>query len=165
MDITCTGTDPARLAAIFERGLDDAGARVEPFADDEGGWPLRCCLRDSARGDRLAIIGYSPFDWVGPYRETGPLVVHTTGCPGHTRAYPEQFERRDQVLRAFGDDAGRHNTQVYALNRLVHAGEGLRVAVEEVLTDPRVREVHSHNVISQCFNFAATPTAPSSTTP
>lgn len=82
-------------------------------------------------------------------------MVHVGDCPGHTGGFPEQFEQRDQVLRAFGDDAGRHNTQVYDLNRLARACEGLADAIHEILADPRVREVHSHNVISQCFNFSA----------
>lgn len=134
---------------------DDVGARIEPFIDAEGGWPLRCCLCDSRPGDRLAIIGYSPFSWVGPYRETGPVVVHVQGCPGHDGAFPQHFEHRDQVVRAFGSDAGRINTQVYDQNRLVRAGEGLQAVITVVLADPRVREVHVHNVVSQCFNFTA----------
>lgn len=156
MDITYTGIGADELASILERGTDEGGNRVEPFTDDDGGWPLRCCLRDSCPGDRLAIMAFSPFPWVGPYRETGPIVVHSEGCPGKVAGYPSQFDQRDQIVRAFGDDAGRHHTQVYGLNRMVRAGDGLEAAVREALGDDRVEFVHVHNVISQCYSFTAT---------
>lgn len=148
--------DRQELARVLESCLDHAGNAVRPFIDDEGGWPLRCCLTDSAPGDQLAIIAYSPFGWSSPYRETGPVVVHTSGCPGHDGGFPEQFESRDQIVRAFGDADGRVNTQVYDRHRFVRAGDGLARAIDEILTDPRVREVHVHNVMAQCFSFAAT---------
>ncbi|GGB23414.1 hypothetical protein GCM10011492_11620 [Flexivirga endophytica] len=149
------GLDPHELAQVLDRGIDQGGNPVEPFTDYDGGWPLRCCLADSCPGDVIAIIAFSPFSWHGPYRETGPVVVHAAGCPGHDGRFPVQFEGRDQVLRAFGDDAGRVNTQVYDRHRLVRAGDGLASAIDAILADPRVREVHAHNVISQCFSFAA----------
>jgi len=156
MDITYTGISAQELASILERGTDDGGNAIASFADDDGGWPLRCCLRDSAPGDRLAIIALSPFPWSSPYRETGPVVVHSDSCPGTTSGHPSQFDQRDQVVRAFGDDAGRRHTQVYDLNRLVRAGDGLEAAVQEILCDDRVDFVHVHNVLSQCYSFTAT---------
>ena len=153
--ITYTGIGADELASILDRGTAENGHPITPFTDDDGGWPLRCCLRDSAPGDRLAIIAFSPFPWTGPYRETGPIVVHSEDCPGATNGYPSQFDQRDQVIRAFGDDAGRHRTQVYDLNRLVRAGDGLEAAVREALRDDRVEFVHVHNVLSQCYSFTA----------
>jgi hypothetical protein len=164
MDITYTGVGADRLASILERGIDDGGNEIASFTDDDGGWPLRCCLRDSAPGDRLAIIAFSPFAWSSPYRETGPVVVHSDRCPGTTSGYPSQFDHRDQVVRAFGDDAGRHHTQVYELNRLVPAGDGLEAAVQEILRDDRVEFVHVHNVLSQCYSFTATRATTGATT-
>lgn len=149
------GLDPHEVARVLHDGVDHAGNPVETFVDPEGGWPLRCCLTDSAPGERLAIIAFSPFTWNSPYRETGPVVVHAAGCLGYDGLLPTAFDARDQVLRAFGDDDGRVNTQVYDRNRLVRAGEGLAAAIEAMLADPRVREVHAHNVVSQCFSFAA----------
>lgn len=151
MDIICTGiteTDRRELLA----GYDANGLPVEPFTDTDGGWPLRCCLRLSIRGVRLAIVAWSPFAWTSPYRETGPVVVHAEDCPGHDGSVPGYLEERDQAIKAFGEADGRSRTQVYDRNRLVRAGEGLRAAVLEVLADPRVEEVHLHNVLSQCWN-------------
>ncbi len=141
---------------MLDSGVDHVGNPVDSFTDREGGWPLRCCLTDSRPGDEIAIIAFSPFGWTSPYRETGPVVVHTRDCPGHDGLFPTQFEDRDQIVRAFGDADGRVNTQIYDQHRFVRAGDGLVRAIDQILTDPRVREVHLHNVIAQCFSFAAT---------
>lgn len=155
METTWTGINGHDLDRLRAEGTDHGGNPVEPFIDAEGGWPLRCCLADSRPDDRLAIVAWSPFPWLGAYRETGPVVVHADRCRGATGGFPVQFESRDQVVRAFGSDDGRERTQVYGLNRLVRAGDGLRAYVEGVLDDPRVEFVHVHNVVSQCFNFSA----------
>jgi hypothetical protein len=57
--------DPARLAALRGTGIDHGGNTVAPFVDDDGGWALRCCLRDSVAGERLAIVAWQPFSWQG----------------------------------------------------------------------------------------------------
>lgn len=85
------------LAAILDAGTDHGGNPVARFEDQSGGWPLRCCLTDSVRGDQLAIIALSPFPWDSAHRETGPVVLHTETCGGASRSFPAQFETRDQV--------------------------------------------------------------------
>lgn len=155
MGIKYEGMGRAELTEMLQVGRDHGGSPVEPFVDSAGGWPLRCCLKASVEGDRIAIVGFSPFPWDGPYRETGPVVIHADGCRGSSGAFPERFETRDQVVRAFGDDAGRRHTQVYDLNRVVPARTGLRSVIESVLADDRVEFVHVHNLVAQCFSFAA----------
>src|SRR4051812_23554195 len=59
----------SQLAELRDHRIDHGGNPVEIFADVEGGWPLRCCLRDSTAGDRLAIVAWAPFPWCGPYAE------------------------------------------------------------------------------------------------
>ncbi|MGQ4362104.1 DUF1203 domain-containing protein [Streptomyces sp. SAS_272] len=80
-------------AALSEiRGRDDAGRPAAPFADVEGGAPLRCCLRRSAVGERIALVSYAPLRrWAaetgaepGAYDEQGPVFVHADACPGFT---------------------------------------------------------------------------------
>jgi hypothetical protein len=154
------GVQPSALDRLRWERIDDAGNPVEPFTDDEGGWPLRCCLTDSLPGDRLAIVAHAPFPWNSAYRETGPVVIHADRCAGTDGSFPEAFEDRDQILRAFGDDDHRKHTQIYDLHRHIHAGEGIRVAIDGILDDPRVEFVHAHNVISQCYSFTARRPAP-----
>ena len=155
MDISYSGLDPAELRRVLATATDHAGAPVQPFVETGRDWPLRCCLTTSRPGDRLAIIAFSNFPWTSPYRETGPVVVHADGCAGASGEYPRQFDDRDQVVRAFGDDAGRVHTQVYDLNTLVRAGDGLEATVERILADERVEFVHAHNVLHQCYSFSA----------
>ncbi len=39
---------------------DDAGNAPRVKVEDEGGSPLRCCLRASRPGERVALVSYAP---------------------------------------------------------------------------------------------------------
>ncbi len=76
---------------------DDAGRAPVPFTDEEGGAPLRCCLRRSTPGERIALVSYAPLRrWAaetgadpGAYDEQGPVFVHAGECAGpRTGALP-----------------------------------------------------------------------------
>ena len=147
------GIEPSLLASVLDAGIDHGGNPIRSFVDHEGGWQLRCCLSDSMVGDRIAVIAWSPFGWDGPYRETGPVVVHVEGCPGSWRqpAVPEQFGERSLILRPYGHD----HTIAYDLVRRIEAGAGVADAVAELLHQPEVEEVHARNPLAGCFAFAA----------
>ena len=80
--------DPAVLAGL--RAADDAGNPPRLLTDTDGGSPLRCCLRASAPGERVALVSYAPLHrWAratgadpGPYDEVGPVFIHPAPCPG-----------------------------------------------------------------------------------
>ena len=147
------GVDRSRLAEVLTVGLDDGGNPIEPFVDDEGGWPLRCCLRESTPGERLAIIAWSPFDWTGPYRETGPIVVHADPCPtepdGLTRL-PDALDSRPMVLRPYSHD---HRIVYELVTHLPHGDLGAHV--QRLLDHPEVAEVHGRNWTGGCYAFTA----------
>lgn len=82
---------PVGAAALKQlRESDDAGRPMCPFTDEEGGAPLRCCLRPSRRGERTALVTYAPLRrWAaetgaepGAYDEQGPVFIHAEECPG-----------------------------------------------------------------------------------
>jgi hypothetical protein len=154
MNALFTGTDPAELRRVLADGTDHDGNPVEPFTDDDGGWPLRCCLTDSQPGDRIAIIAWSPMPWSGAYAETGPIVVHTDGCdtPGPTPRLPADLDARAMVLRPYGPD------RRIAYHRVRHApaGGSLTDHVEELLAFDDVDFVHGRNVTGGCYSFTAT---------
>lgn len=103
MTFHVTGIDADQLDAALDDGLDHAKNPIKSFVDDDGGWPLRCCLGDSAPGDEIAIIAWSPFPWKGAYAETGPVVVHTANCPGAPEPkLSGEFDIRPMVLRPYG---------------------------------------------------------------
>jgi hypothetical protein len=154
MSVTFHGIDRARLERVLAAAVDDGGNPIEPFVDDEGGWPLRCCLQESMPGDRLAIIAWSPFDWSGPYRETGPVVVHVEACPaapGVLTRLPDALDARPMVLRPYSHD----HRIIYELVAHLPTGGGVGSAAERLLEDPAVAEVHGRNWTGGCYAFTA----------
>jgi hypothetical protein len=157
MTFHVTGIDADQLAAALDDGLDHAQNLIEPFVDDDGGWPLRCCLGDSAPGDEIAIIAWSPFPWKGAYAETGPVVIHTANCPGAPAPkLSDEFDIRPMVLRPYGFN------QRIAYHRVRHVNNGasLSAHLEELLAEADVDFVHGRNVTGGCYAFTATRVEP-----
>ena len=127
---------PAALAA-------DATRR---FIDEDGGRPLRCCLRDSRPGERIALVAVTPDGPQGAYRETGPVFLHAEGCAGPADAgYPEDFRRRTQVFRAYDHDG------VIVGGTVVQPGTAQEETAARLLTDPDVAFVQTRNVVHGCY--------------
>jgi hypothetical protein len=136
------------LAAVREAGRDLAGNPFQPFATAAGGEPLRCCLRLSRTGERVALIAYRPPGGAGPYQETGPVFVHAEPCDGYPgdAGWPPEFRRRQQVLRGY-DHSGR------IADALLVDGIEAERGITTLLGDPRVAMVQSRNVLYGCFMF------------
>ena len=116
------------------------------FVDDDGGAPLRCCLRDSRAGERIALVAVTPEGPQGAYRETGPVFLHAGGCAGPAdSAYPDEFRRRTQVFRAY-DHGG-----VIVGGHVVPAGTGQEEAAARLLADPDVAFLQTRNVVFGCY--------------
>ncbi|MFD4372569.1 DUF1203 domain-containing protein [Streptomyces sp. NPDC058486] len=154
---TPRAVEPAALAAL--RTTDDAGRPCVPYAAEEGGEPLRCCLRPARPGERIALVSYAPLRrWAvatgaapGAYDEVGPVFVHAEECggpadPAESETYP--FERAGalRTVRRYGAD-GR-----ILGGRLVEL-PGLDEAFTEAFTDPSVALVHVRAVEYGCFHF------------
>ncbi|CAL9439356.1 DUF1203 domain-containing protein [Streptomyces sp. enrichment culture] len=139
--------------------LDDAGRPAVPVTDGEGGAPLRCCLRHSRPGERIALVSYAPLRrWAaetgvdpGAYDERGPVFVHAQECAGPECAGPEggglPFTRAHRVLRRYSAD-GR-----ILGGRLVEAPEDFGPALGEAFADPAVALVHVRAVEYGCFLY------------
>ncbi|MEU7422922.1 DUF1203 domain-containing protein [Streptomyces sp. NPDC040750] len=146
---------PIPAAALEElRAADDAGRPAVPFTDEEGGAPLRCCLRHSTPGERIALVSYAPLRrWAagtgadpGPYDEQGPVFVHASGCPGPDGdALP--FTNSHRMVRRYSAD-GR-----ILGGRLVEDAAGFEPAFAEAFADPRVALVHVRAVEYGCFLY------------
>jgi hypothetical protein len=127
---------PAALAADATRA----------WTDEDGGAPLRCCLRDSRPGERIALVAATPDGPQGAYRETGPVFLHADGCAGPADAgYPEDFRRRTQVFRAY------NRTGVIVGGEVVPPGAGQEEAAARLLADPDVAFVQTRNVVFGCY--------------
>jgi hypothetical protein len=137
-----------RLRAV---GTDAAGRAVEHHVAG-GGEPLRCCLRNARRGERLILFAHALDLPDGPYRETGPVFAHGEVCPGpaSSTSYPPDWHGRPQVLRAY-DERGRIHEAT-----TMHDGTDPEAAIDAVLRTPGVAQVHSRNVLYGCYMFSVT---------
>ncbi|QLJ00385.1 DUF1203 domain-containing protein [Streptomyces sp. NEAU-sy36] len=134
------------------RTADDAGRPAVPYTDEEGGAPLRCCLRRSAPGERIALVSYAPLRrWAaatgarpGADDEQGPVFVHAGECPGW--AGPGlPFDNSHRVLRRYSAE-GR-----ILGGRLVQ--DGFHAALTAAFEDPEVALVHVRAVEYGCFLY------------
>jgi Protein of unknown function (DUF1203) len=140
----------AELQQIRAARADEAGNRLAVHADPDGGSPLRCCLRESAPGERVLLIAYTPPGTRGAYAERGPVFIHAEPCGGYSTPdrYPPALSHRQQIVRAYDQD-GR-----IAAGVLADDGEHALTVIRGLLARPDVTLVHLRNVGYGCYNFA-----------
>ncbi|EST24743.1 DUF1203 domain-containing protein [Streptomyces roseochromogenus] len=135
------------------RTTDDAGRPMTPFTDEEGGAPLRCCLRRSEPGERITLVSYAPLRrWAaetgaapGAYDEQGPVFLHADPCPGPPDPAALPFTDAHRVLRRYSADG-------HILGgRLVDTD--FPSALTEAFADPEVAVVHVRAVEYGCFLY------------
>ena len=137
------------LDRIRSRGVDDFGNELVVMTQqDEGGRPLRCCLRDGTVGERFALIAWQPADVGGPYAEVGPVFIHADSCDGYPtdNVYPEGFRHRNQLFRAYDRDGWQVD------NRLVEGGNA-EAAIADLFARPETSYLHSRNALPGCYMF------------
>jgi hypothetical protein len=162
MTVTQTRTEIAAIDAAVVADLlrlDDAGRPPLILTDDDdGGSPLRCCLRLSRPGEQVALVSYAPLRrWAkqrgvdpGAYDETGPIFLHTEPCGGRIdRGYPAELRGFKRMLRAYSTD-GR-----ILRGEIVEPGGDFEGAIDDLLADPDVAVVHGRAIDFGCFTFEA----------
>jgi hypothetical protein len=139
------------LAAL--RSIDDAG-RPPRVVPDDGGSPLRCCLRRSTGGESIALVSYAPLRrWSqetgtdpGPYDELGPVFIHMTPCNGPASAgLPLPLFDGRRVLRAYGAAGSILG------GWLVEPADDPEQMLAEIFADPAVAMVHARFAEFGCF--------------
>jgi hypothetical protein len=148
---------PVPALALNElRSLDDAGRPAVALTDEEGGAPLRCCLRRSAPGERIALVSYAPLRrWAaetgadpGPYDEQGPVFIHAEECAGPDEGDGYPFAHTHRTVRRYSAD-GR-----ILGGALVAAPDD--DAFHDAFDDPAVALVHVRAVEYGCFLYEVT---------
>ncbi|MCX4974452.1 DUF1203 domain-containing protein [Streptomyces sp. NBC_00620] len=134
------------------RSVDDAGRGMVPVTDEEGGAPLRCCLRRSLPGEVIALVSYAPLRrWAastgvdpGAYDEQGPVFIHAEACAGPDGAgYP--FANAHRTVRRYSAEGRILGGQ------LVAAPDD--AAFRNAFDDPAVALVHVRAVEYGCFLY------------
>jgi hypothetical protein len=146
---------PAIVAAL--RTSDDSGRRPRVTVDSDGGAPMRCCLRLSRPGERLALVSYAPLRrWAletggdpGPYDEVGPVFIHAEECDGHPAgAMPSELFEARRMFRKY-DSSG-----AILGGRMVEVGESPAAVADEIFgSEPDVALIHVRAVEFGCFLF------------
>lgn len=151
---TVRAIDAAVVAELLD--VDDAGHGPRIMVDEDGGSPLRCCLRLSQPGERVALVSYAPLRrWAnahhvdaGPYDEVGPIFVHPAPCDGtDDDGYPSELVGSSRMLRAYSAGGG------ILRGILVEPDGAFDTALEELLSDPKVAVVHGRALEFGCFTF------------
>ncbi|GAA0613644.1 DUF1203 domain-containing protein [Streptomyces crystallinus] len=155
---TALAISPAALDQL--RVSDDAGRPCEPFIDEEGGAPLRCCLRLSAPGERIALVSYAPLrrwaarTWAKPgaYDEQGPVFIHAA-CDGPRAldSYPFAHAGALRTVRRY--DAEGHIVGGRLLVIPEDATPAYESAFAEAFADPAVALLHVRAVEYGCFLY------------
>ncbi|MGW1281808.1 DUF1203 domain-containing protein [Streptomyces tsukubensis] len=152
--------EPAVLTLL--RTTDDAGRPCLPYTDDEGGAPLRCCLRRSRPGESIALVSYAPLRrWAaesgadpGAYDEQGPVFIHAEECGGPPAAVPDHPFVHAGALRVLRRYDARGRIRGGRLLELTDAPDGgFEQALEEAFADPAVALVHIRAAEHGCFLF------------
>jgi hypothetical protein len=173
MTITQAHASGARMTAAFEvraidpgvlarlRVTDDAGHAPRLVTDEAGGSPLRCCLRASKPGDRIALVSYAPLrQWSGetgadpgPYDEVGPVFIHPQACGGPRGAgYPEDFAGWPRLFRAYRADGTILSGRLSTADEVGGQAAAQRL-LGEIFADPEVAVVHARALEFGCFTF------------
>jgi hypothetical protein len=155
MTTTLYTARPIAPRALEElRTTDDAGHPTAPFTDTEGGSPLRCCLRRSEPGERIALVSYAPLRrWAaetdaapGAYDEVGPVFLHAESCEGPAGDVLP-FTNAHRTVR-------RYCARGHILGgRLVGEPDAFEQALTEAFDDPAVALVHVRAVEYGCFLY------------
>lgn len=146
------------------RKTDDAGRRPRRIVEEEGGNPLRCCLRRSRPGEALLLAAYAPLRrWAletgadpGAYEEVGPVFVHEEPCEGPQQGtgsgYPAEMGGPRRVFRTYRADGSildGHLVEAHRSEDPVAAS----TLLDALLEDPETAVVHVRAVEFGCFMF------------
>jgi len=141
---------PSAVAEQIRKARSDGhgNSSLEPIPVDESpGYICRHCLEDPAVGESVYLFSYSPFQRAVPYRNLGPIFVHTTDCRryGTPDTLPQSLRNRLLSLRAYRADD-------YLVVADVSPGDEADRVLDRFFDLPEVAYVDIHNARPGCFN-------------
>ena len=148
MTFQISALDPRRFDRFFAMSdaelADNLAARR--VAMTKPGFPCRISLADAEIGEEVILVNHTHQDGASPFRAAHAIYVRKGAeqarpAIGET---PEFFRSRMLSLRAFNDQA------MIVAAELVE-GAKLGPALESLLADPAVRDVHIHFAKYGCY--------------
>ncbi|MEU8171394.1 DUF1203 domain-containing protein [Microbispora hainanensis] len=146
------------------RKTDDAGRAPRRIVEEEGGNPLRCCLRRSQAGEAILLAAYAPLRrWAvetgadpGAYEEVGPVFVHEEPCEGPRPetgpGYPAAMGGPLRVFRTYRADGSILDGHLVDAHRSADP-MAASILLETLLENPEAALVHVRAVEFGCFLF------------
>jgi hypothetical protein len=140
---------------------DDAGHEPRVIVHAEGGSPLRCCLRLSQAGERIALVSYAPVRrWAGAtgadpgaYDEIGPVFIHPESCDGPAGSgYPEELIGSTRVFRSYRSNGSIAGGRLATGDELEDQAAAGRV-LSGLFADAEAAVVHARALEFGCFTF------------
>src|ERR1700680_2510652 len=138
---------PTEIAQAMRRDLrDEYGNTLVAETSVGGAEPCRHCLKRAVPGEKLLLFAHSPFAASGPYKEVGPIFVHSHACRRYERsdAFPEDFKRAPVVLRGYDE------RQTIAMAELVEPAAVER-RIEAMLQSPEVAFIQVRSWTYGCY--------------
>ena len=140
---------PSEFAEAARSNAADAlGNVLEPEVQQTAGNPCRHCLRRARAGERLTLFSHSPFERQNPYKEHGPIFVHSDGCERYATPHelPADFVNGQIVLRAYDREQ-----RIARVAVVVDGSANLRA--EQLLSDPEIAFLHARSFTHGCYLF------------
>jgi hypothetical protein len=137
---------PPALADHARRTAIEHGCAVTVAGDDDGPYPVRCCLRDAEAGEGVLLLSAQPVTADSPYAAPGPIYLHLHPCEGYRPDgdVPEILQKRLLSVRAFDGAHMMTGTEVVQ-------GADLEPAAERLLAISGTAYLHVHFAGAGCF--------------
>jgi hypothetical protein len=135
-------------AAVRASRRDAEGGAVEIRQATDRRFPCRHCLAEVRFMADALLLPYWPFRGRGAYATRGPIFLCAEPCRAYQESgvLPEIVATRRVNLRAYDGS----ETMIYRHSCLVE-GDATEAAVNSMLGDPEVAEVHAHTALHGCF--------------
>ncbi|MEM7711850.1 MAG: DUF1203 domain-containing protein [Pseudomonadota bacterium] len=138
---------------LFDLTDDDLAARGarRMVADSHPGFPCRVTLADAPVGEEVILANHVHQPANSPYRASHAVYVRRSARPSRPApgAVPEVLSRRTLAVRGFDAAAMMRRAEIVE-------GADLSAALDAMLADEEIADVHIHFAARGCFAARAT---------
>ena len=148
--INFIGMSLAHARNLQRGGVDANGQPAEQAISNGEGNPCRHCLEFIAKGEKMLIVSYRPFNTVQPYAEQGPVFLHADECQSYQKKgdeLPEALSNKTScIVRGYGSD----ERIVYGTGK-VTPYEEIAGRSYELLANSEIEFIHIRSASNNCW--------------